>query len=104
MYSLDDLRDRARLAVPDLDIAELEISHSADGTYNLCTTWGVPGFGFVFVGILRAMADDYGDLVFLDHLGLDGKSENLRITLLETAFAQGREFDLSGAQSAVHDA
>ena len=104
LLSLDDLRDRARLAVPDLDIPQLEVVRGGEGVFFLHSTWAVSGFGHVMMGILRAMADDYGDLVFLDHKGSDGQVEKLKITLLETAFAEGREFDLSATQSEVHDA
>ena len=51
------------------------------------------------MGILRTMADDYGALAMVEHTGGDGRSESLSITLLETEFAEGRDFDL-GARSA----
>ncbi len=51
------------------------------------------------VGILRAMADDYGALVTLDHRGLRQEREEIEITLVEAAFAEGRSFAL-GVQSA----
>ncbi len=55
----------------------------------------VPGFGYVMLGILRAMADDYGALVVLEHQGWqDAGEEVIQVHLLEAAFAQGRSFDL----------
>lgn len=101
LYSLDDLPDRVRLAVPDLDLAGLELNDKGEGVFELVTSWGKPGFGHVLVGILRAMADDYGDLVFLEHKGGQG-TETVQITLHQAEFAKGRVFDLT-ASARRHD-
>ena len=47
------------------------------------------------VGVLRAMADDYGTLAVLEHLGRNGDQEMISIQLLETGLFQGRAFDLA---------
>lgn len=94
LHSLDDLPDRARLAVSDLRLPALELDDRSPSSYCLTCRPGLPGFGFVMMGILRAMADDYGALVFLEHAGLCGTAEQVSITLIETAFAAGKEFDL----------
>ena len=44
---------------------------------------------------LRAMADDYGALVLLDHLGTGADGEVVAIHLLERRFAEGRRFHLA---------
>lgn len=102
LYSLDDLRDRARLAVSDLELPHLELhDHAADRFSLLCLT-GTPhradgamtGFGHVMMGVLRAMADDYGALVVLDHAALSDGSEMIAITLVERDFSAGRHFAL----------
>lgn len=95
LYSLDDLRDRAKLAVPELDLPEIEVQQSGDNVFDICIRWTSQGFGHVLVGILRAMADDYGDLVFIEHRGSENRAEQVRVTLLETEFAEGRTFDLA---------
>jgi hypothetical protein len=48
------------------------------------------------VGLLRAMADDYGALAVLEHLGDEPGcgEEVVAIHLLESRFAEGRRFDL----------
>lgn len=94
LHSLDDLPDRARLAVSDLQLPLLELDEESPSAYRLVCQPGLPGFGYVMMGILRAMADDYGALVFLEHEGLRGETEQVSITLIETAFTAGREFDL----------
>ncbi|MDX5402110.1 MAG: heme NO-binding domain-containing protein [Rhodobacterales bacterium] len=100
LYSLDDLRDRARLAVSDLELPELELHDQAADRYSLHCLTGAPhhpamrDFGHVMMGVLRAMADDYGALVVLDHRGLQSGREVIEITLVERAFSTGRSFDL----------
>jgi hypothetical protein len=98
LHSLDDLPDRARLAVSDLHLPGLELVEQAPQQFELVCQPGLPGYAYVLMGVLRAMADDYGDLVFLDHSGTQGGAEVISITLVETKFAAGREFDL-GAHS-----
>lgn len=99
LHSLDDLPGRARLAVPDLEMPELELRHQTDGYgYTLYCKSPLPGGGRVFQGILAAMADDYGALVLLDHdEGTDG-AEEIGIELLDVSFAAGRSFSLAATQ------
>lgn len=94
LHSLDDLPDRARLAVSDLQLPALELREHSAGHFTLTCQPGLPGYGWVMMGLLRAMADDYGALVMLDHDGDRGGAEVITITLIESAFAEGREFDL----------
>lgn len=94
LHSLDDLPDRARLAVSDLDLPALEIDERAEGCFELHCRSTVPGFGCVLVGILRVIADDYGALVLLDHEPGTNGLEKVFITLIDRSFAQGRKFDL----------
>lgn len=95
LNSLDELRGRARLAVSDLDLPELELHEQSKGNYLLSCRYHRPGFGHVLTGILRAMADDYGALVLLDMVEHRGDTEILSIVVLETAFAEGRQFQLA---------
>lgn len=94
LHSLDDLRDRARLAVDDLELPHLELRDHAGDRFSLTVRAPQPGFGHVMMGVLRAMADDYGALVFLEHCGTSKGVEVIEITLVESSFAAGRHFDL----------
>ncbi|WP_299965731.1 heme NO-binding domain-containing protein [uncultured Roseobacter sp.] len=94
LYSLDDLPDRARLAVADLELPRLDLRELGEGRYVLSCEGKIDGSGHLFLGLLRAMADDYGALVTLDHQGVQNGVEQVSITLLEAAFAEGREFEL----------
>ncbi|MBT8155966.1 heme NO-binding domain-containing protein [Epibacterium ulvae] len=98
LYSLDDLPDRARLAVADLHLPTLELIEQAPGQFELICAQGLPGYSNVMMGILRAMADDYGDLVILDHAGIRDDADIISITHVESQFAEGRSFSL-GAHS-----
>lgn len=95
LHSLDDLPDRARLAVEDLILPGMELREHGSNRYTLHCTWDQPGFGHVMVGVLRTMADDYGALVFLDHMGAAHGVETIEVTVFESAFAEGRHFDLA---------
>ncbi len=94
LHSLDDLPDRARLAVSDLYLPGLELLDHGQGKFSLLCQTGLPGYGSVMMGVLRAMADDYGDLVLLEHCGDREDAEVISVTLIETDFAEGRSFDL----------
>lgn len=97
LHSLDDLPDRTRLAVADLVLPELELTDFASNTFRLRVGDGLPGFGYVMIGVLRAMADDYGALVLLDAESGQRGEQILEITVIETAFAEGREFELAAS-------
>jgi len=94
LHSLDDLPDRARLAVSDLHLPGLELIEQAPGQFDLLCQPGVPGYAQVMTGVLRAMADDYGALVMLEQSGTQDGTDVISITLVESEFAEGRTFDL----------
>jgi hypothetical protein len=113
LYSLEDLRGRTRLAVAELDLPELELDDIGDGRFALRCRACPPGYGHVMVGILRALADDYGALVVLEHLGpklpyaddaerrIHGRrDELLSIAVHDPDFHAGRRFDLAGREVA----
>ena len=101
LHSLDDMPGAARLAAPDLILPQLETRDHFGGTFTLYCRFPVPGSGHVMVGILRAMADDYGTLALLEHLGGNSGVETVTIQLLDVQFAAGRSFQLSsGGQAA----
>ena len=94
LHSLDDLPDRARLAVSDLNLPRIELRAHANGQFSLICDAPVAGYGHVMMGILRVMADDYGALALLEHLGRGQGVETVSIMLVEAEFSKGRQFDL----------
>ncbi len=99
LHSLDDLSDRVRLAVSDLNLPGLELRELSPAEYELLCAPGLPGFSNVMSGVLRAMADDYGALVMLSFSGARDGLDVISITLVECAFAEGRHFDLGARKS-----
>jgi len=95
LHSLDDMRGRGQLALPDLDLPDLELTEHSPDNFTLLCRFQVQGVGHVLMGLLRSMADDYGALVLLDYLGSAPEGETVSIHLLEARFAEGRRFDLS---------
>jgi hypothetical protein len=93
--SLEELPGRARLAVPDLDLPQIELVEHCEGAATLYCRSATPGFGWVLVGILRAMADDYGALALLEHLGGSEGVEIISLQVHEARFAEGRSFALA---------
>ncbi|WP_113911880.1 heme NO-binding domain-containing protein [Roseovarius dicentrarchi] len=94
LHSLDDLPARARLAVSDLILPEIELRDHGGGRFCVWCRGPVAGFGHVLVGLLRALADDYGALAWLEHKGRQNDSEIVEIQLLTVEHASGRRFDL----------
>jgi len=102
LHSLDDLPDRARMAVADLNLPVIELHNHASGSYSLiCGTEiggsRVEGFGYLMMGLLRVMADDYGTLALLDFESSDLGKEIVRIQLIENDFSNGRAFRLGAS-------
>lgn len=97
LFSLDDLPGRARLALPDLDLPFLELTEkdSAGGHYRLRCQAPHPGFGYVMLGVLRAMADDYGALVLLEPRDSTAHEATIDIHLLDQCHTSGRTFHLA---------
>lgn len=97
LQSLEDLPGRGKMALPDLDLPVLELLDHSPERFTLICRSPLAGAGHVVVGLLRAMADDYGALVLLDHQGMSASGEVIYIHLLEHSFAEGKKFDLSMA-------
>lgn len=94
LHALDDLPDRVRLAIPDLSLPDLTLTPSGRDHYLLTCQSDLEGFGFVLLGLLRAMADDYGTLAVLDHVGRARGVETLDVQLIEADYAEARHFEL----------
>ncbi len=92
--SLEELPDRGRLALPNLEVPELELTDHGAGQFSLRCTAPLQGVGHVMIGLLRAMADDYGALVMLESLGQRGDSEMISIQIADQAMYAARPFSL----------
>jgi len=100
LHSLDDLPARARLALDDLYLPQLELrEHNLDHFSVVVRnkTQGPVAFGHVLMGLLRALADDFGALVLLEHKGGRDGTEVISINLLHNTFTEGRPFELGAS-------
>lgn len=95
VLSLDTLRDRARLAVDDLDLPRLDGASMNEGTIILKVQPIWSGFSDVLVGLIRAMADDYGALVFIQRDFVPQGWDRIEVILIQHDFGSGNSFDLS---------
>jgi len=91
LLSLDELPDRARLAVADIGLPDLSVEAEGPAEFILTVGPAHPGFRPVFAGVLRAMADDFGAFALVDL----ADEATIRIDLLQAQFAEGRAFDLA---------
>jgi hypothetical protein len=82
VHSIEDLPDRAALAVPGLSLPPVEVRDHGSGHFTLEVGTRMPGTEHVLLGVLRAMADDYGCLVVMTHLGDRGSSAMMSLQLV----------------------
>lgn len=101
LHSLDELPGRTRLAVSGLDLPQVQVHEPMPKTFMICCRGNLIGFGHVLVGLLRAMADDYGTLAVLDHLGNRDGAELIEVTVVQAAFADDRGFSLASVTMAA---
>lgn len=97
LTSLEELPDRARLALPDIDFPELTCREGPPGTHLLVWRSAVPELANLMLGVLRALADDYGALVLIEVGDSAAGTASLVCTLFEARHSEGRRFELAPA-------
>jgi Haem-NO-binding len=91
LQSLEEMPGRARLALPDLRFPEMTVTEQAPDRFEIRCQSRFRGFPRVMVGVLTAMADDYGSLCVIDAEG----ASSISVCILDSLHAEGRRFDLS---------
>jgi hypothetical protein len=91
LHSLEEMPGRARLALPDLELPEVMLVELGPERFELSCKSQVRGVQRVFVGMLTAMADDYGVLCVIKP-DSDGRT---KIEVLDPSHAAARPFDLA---------
>lgn len=94
LASIEELPDRGRLVLPDLDLPRLVLSDLGGGAFQLRCHSPVAGAGHVIIGLLRAMADDYGALVLFDHHGREAGAEVIGIQVADLELYEARPFSM----------
>lgn len=94
LHSLEDLPGRARLALDDLALPALDLAETGPGEFALTVAGPPEGLGHLVMGVLRAMADDYGDLALFE-IERGGGVERIAVRLAARRFTPGRAFSLA---------
>ena len=95
LASLDDLPERVKLAVPDLEFPRLELEERGNGQFCLWVRGAHAEFIWVICGAMRALADDYGALVLMEgHDPVGGTDGFIELHLAALSFAEGNAFSL----------
>lgn len=92
LNSLDEMPDFVRLAVPHLNVPQLELHPRAEGLYILECRKAIAGFDSLMIGVLRGMADEYGALALFETVAANDKVQKLSIQLVDNAYAEARHF------------
>lgn len=98
IYSLDEIHDRARIALPGLGLPKFYVMEHGPNDFRIRSAWHLEGGGAVLTGILRAMADDYGALALIEigarqQIG-ETWEETLSVNIFDQAHQAPREFTL----------
>lgn len=91
LHSLEELPSRAWLALPDIEMPEVTLTVVGPDRYQLQCRSKLPGVQRVLIGVVTAMADDYGTLCVIE-AGEDGF---INISLVDSRHAAGKTFELA---------
>ena len=91
LHSLEELPGRARLAMPHFDAPDLTLDEVGPDTFELRCQSPVRGLQRVLVGLLTAMADDFGALCLIQ----PGEGGCTTIAVLDRRHAEARHFHLA---------
>jgi Haem-NO-binding len=92
LHSLEEMPGRARLAMPDLDLPDLRLTETGPDSFDIRCTARLKGMLRVLVGMLTAMADDYGTLCLIE---TDGRPDVISVRVLDRFHNEARRFDLA---------
>ena len=91
LLSLEEMPGRARLALSELQLPEMTLTDLGPDRFEIRCLSQVSGLPRVLVGILTAMADDYGTLCLIEA----GEEARISVRILDSMHAEGRRFDLA---------
>lgn len=97
LFSLEELRGRAQMALPGLDIPEFSLAQIDPNSFELTVKWYANELSPIVIGAVRAMADEYGALVLIDEVECASGDLMIGVELLDNSFAEGRSFRLGEA-------
>ena len=95
LLSLDDLNDRVALALDILDMPTVAVEPISAEKVHIRVVPKWHGFSDVLMGLLRALADDYSALVFMDRIEDAKSTECIEVILIDHHHSAGTSFDLA---------
>lgn len=88
LQSLEEMHDLCRIVLPELDVPVFVLDASHAGACTVHYTFEKPGYGAVFLGILRAVASAYDTLALVEHVAdPTGTSGVFAISVLQTGWS-----------------
>jgi hypothetical protein len=97
LLSFDDLNDRVALALDILEMPMIRVLPISAEKIHVRVAPKWHGFSHVLVGLLRALADDYGALVFMDRLADTDQTECIEVILIDHHHIAGTSFELAAS-------
>jgi hypothetical protein len=94
LHSLEEMPGRARLAMPDLDLPIITLREIGPDQFEIWCRSSLKGMLRVLVGMLTAMADDYGTLCLID----PDDGDRISVRILDSYHGSGRRFDLASPE------
>ncbi len=91
LHSLEEMPGRSRLAMPDLNLPELTLREIGPDRFEVHCRSDIVGIKRVLVGMLTAMADDYGALCLIEA----GPEGPILVRILDSLHSTARPFDLA---------
>lgn len=94
LESLEDVPERARLALPDREFPPVTLHQVGRHDFLLLIESDLEGLGHMVVGALRGIADDYGVLAMIEYRGRFQGADRLTVVVHDEGHSEGRQFDL----------
>jgi hypothetical protein len=91
LHSLEEMPGRASLAMPELALPEITLTELGSDRFEIRCQSKSGGMTRVLVGMLTAMADDYGALCLIEA----GPPDCIHVRILDSSHSAARRFDLA---------
>ena len=96
-FLLSHLNDRVALALDILEMPMIRVLPLSAEKIHMRVAPKWHRFSDVLVGLLRALADDYGALVFMDRLADTDQTECIEVILIDHHHTAGTSFELAAS-------
>jgi hypothetical protein len=95
LYSLEELPGRSHLALPGIALPALELHEIGPDRFEVRCQSHVAGLSQILVGVLTAMADDYGTLCVIEEGHHSSGERRILVEVMDSFHSAARPFDLA---------